>query len=80
MTGLSAKRLGLTNRGIIKERAVADITIFSADQISDQSTFTDPHQYPLGIKFVIINGEIVVKNGDYLAVPAGKVIRKTKLD
>jgi N-acyl-D-aspartate/D-glutamate deacylase len=80
MTGLSAKRLGLTNRGIIKERAVADITIFSADQISDQSTFTDPHQYPLGIKFVIINGEFVMKNSEYLAVPAGKVIRKTKLD
>jgi dihydroorotase/N-acyl-D-amino-acid deacylase len=80
MTGLSAKRLGLTDRGIIKEGAVADITIFDADQILDQSTFTDPHQYPLGIDFVVINGKIAVKNGNYLAVPAGKVIRKTKRD
>jgi formylmethanofuran dehydrogenase subunit A len=69
-----------SDRGIIKEGVVADITIFDADQILDQSTFTDPHQYPLGIEFVIINGEIAVKNGDYLAVPAGKVIRKIKPD
>jgi N-acyl-D-amino-acid deacylase len=80
MTGLSAKRLGLTDRGIIKEGAVADLTIFDADQILDQSTFTNPHQYPLGIEFVIINGRIAVKNGNYLAVPAGKVIRKIKHD
>jgi N-acyl-D-amino-acid deacylase len=80
MTGLSAKRLGLTDRGIIKEGAFADITIFDADQILDQSTFTKPHQYPSGIEFVIINGGIAVKNGDYLAVPAGKVIRKIKPD
>jgi dihydroorotase/N-acyl-D-amino-acid deacylase len=80
MTGLSAKRLGLTDRGIIKEGAVADITLFDADQILDQSTFTDPHQYPLGIDFMVINGKIAVKNGNYLAVPAGKVIRRTKRD
>jgi dihydroorotase/N-acyl-D-amino-acid deacylase len=80
MTGLSAKRLGLTDRGIIKEGAIADITIFDAAQIVDQSTFADPHQYPLGIEFVIINGEIAVKNGNYLAIAAGKVIRKTKPD
>jgi len=80
MTGLSAKRLGLTDRGTIKEGAIADITIFDAAQIVDQSTFADPHQYPLGIEFVIINGEIAVKNGNYLAIAAGKVIRKTKPD
>ncbi len=76
MTGLSAKRLGLDDRGIIKEGAIADITIFDADQIMDKSTFTDPHQYPTGIAFVLINGKIAVENGTYKAIPAGKVIRK----
>lgn len=80
MTGLSAKRLGLSDRGIIQVGAIADITIFDAARIADQSTFTDPHQYPLGIDFVFINGEIAIRNGNYLAVPAGKVIRKTKAD
>jgi N-acyl-D-aspartate/D-glutamate deacylase len=78
MTGLSAKRLGLTDRGIIKAGAKADITIFNPETIIDKSEFTDPHQYPEGIEYVILNGEIVINQGKYLAVPAGKVIRKKR--
>jgi N-acyl-D-aspartate/D-glutamate deacylase len=78
MTGLSAKRLGLTDRGIIKAGAKADITIFNPETIIDKSEFTDPHQYSEGIEYVILNGEIVINQGKYLAVPAGKVIRKKR--
>lgn len=49
MTGLSAARLGLDDRGLIKEGYVADLTIFDPETIMDKSTFTDPHQYPEGI-------------------------------
>ena len=78
MTGLSAKRLDLSDRGILIEGAIADITIFDAEKIIDNSTFMKPHQYPTGIEFVIINGELVVENGNYLAIAAGKVLRKNK--
>jgi N-acyl-D-aspartate/D-glutamate deacylase len=80
MTGLSSKRLGLTDRGIIKIGNKADLTIFDSETILDKSTFTDPHQYPEGIEYVIINGKLAVDRGKYLAVPAGKVIRKTTAD
>jgi N-acyl-D-aspartate/D-glutamate deacylase len=80
MTGLSAGRLALSDRGLIKVGNKADITIFDPETIIDKSTFTDPHQYPEGIEYVIINGEIAIDKGKYLAVPAGKVIRKTAKD
>ncbi|WP_075351917.1 N-acyl-D-amino-acid deacylase family protein [Algoriphagus marinus] len=80
MTGLSAGRLALSNRGLIKVENIADITIFDPETIIDKSTFTDPHQYPEGIEYVIINGKIAIDKGKYLAVPAGKVIRKTAKD
>jgi N-acyl-D-aspartate/D-glutamate deacylase len=76
MTGLSAQRLGITDRGVIKEGSYADITIFDPKTIIDQSTFTDPHQYPLGIDFVIINGKIAVEKGEFKNIRPGKILRK----
>jgi N-acyl-D-aspartate/D-glutamate deacylase len=78
MTGLSAKRLGLKNRGFIKEGFYADITVFNPETIIDKSTFTDPHQYPEGIEYVIINGNVAVKNGEASETAYGKVIRKNQ--
>lgn len=80
MTGLSAGRLALSDRGLIEVGNKADITIFDPETIIDKSTFTDPHQYPEGIEYVIINGKIAIYKGKYLAVPAGKVIRKIAKD
>lgn len=76
MTGLSAQRLGISDRGIIQEGAYADITIFDAETIIDQSTFTDPHQYPLGIDYVLINGRLAVEKGEFKNIRAGKILRK----
>ena len=78
MTGLSAERLGLKDRGFLKEGYYADITIFDPNTVLDQSTFTDPHQYPIGIPYVIVNGKIAVKNGELTGISNGKVIRKNK--
>jgi len=77
MTGLSAARLGLKDRGLIKEGYVADLTIFNPATIIDNSTFTDPHQYPDGIPYVLIGGKFAVENGVFLKAGVGKVIRKT---
>lgn len=78
MTGLSAARLGLKDRGLIKEGYVADLTIFDTETIIDKSTFTDPHQYPEGISYVLIGGKFAVENGVFLKAPIGKVIRKNR--
>ncbi|WP_297335138.1 D-aminoacylase [Algoriphagus sp.] len=79
MTGLSAKRLGIPDRGRIKEGNFADIVIFDADKIIDKATFTDPHQYPEGIPFVIINGHMVVEDHRFLNRGYGQILRKNQL-
>lgn len=75
MTYLPAKKLGIKDRGIIKEGAYADITIFDPEKIADKATYDDPFQYPEGIEYVILNGNIVVENGKYIDKRAGIVIR-----
>lgn len=75
MTGLPAKRMGLTDRGLLKEGNFADITIFDPETVIDKSTFTEPHQYPEGIHYVLVNGEITLEKGDYKDVRGGKVLR-----
>jgi len=78
MTGLSAARLGLEDRGLIKEGYIADLTIFDPEIIIDKSTFSDPHQYPEGIPYVLIDGKFAVENGVFQKAPTGKVIRKNR--
>ena len=76
MTGMPAARLGLTDRGCVREGCAADITIFNAATVADVGTFTDPHHYPLGIPWVFVNGEAVVANGTLTPARPGKVLRK----
>jgi len=76
MTGLSADVLGLKNRGKIEEGYFADICIFDPKTVIDQATFIEPHQYPKGIEYVIVNGIPVVENEAMTGKTPGKVIRK----
>lgn len=75
MTGLSAKRLGLTDRGIIKQGNQADLVIFDPLTIIDKATFEKPHQYPEGIKYVLINGKIVFNGNEFFPLRPGQVLR-----
>ncbi len=75
MTYLPAQRLGLTDRGLIKVGWKADLTIFNATQIIDKATFEKPHQYPEGLHYVIINGQLVLDQGAYHDVRAGVVLK-----
>ena len=61
MTYLPAEKIGLKDRGRIQEGAFADLLIFDLATINDNSTYTDPHHFPSGIKFVLINGELVLE-------------------
>ena len=75
MTGLPASNLGLKNRGLIREGYFADITIFDPQTVIDRATFEEPNQYPVGINFVIVNGQIEVDNGQRTPALAGQVLR-----
>ena len=75
MTGLPARRLGLTDRGLLRVGSRADITIFDPATVEDQATFEAPHQYPSGIPYVIVNGVITVEEGTYRDVRAGVILR-----
>jgi len=75
MTSMPAKKLGLKDRGVIKEGAWADITIFDFDKIMDKATYLNPRQYPEGIHYVLVNGKVVVKEGKFLNIFNGKVLR-----
>jgi len=76
MTYLPARYLGIKDRGLIKEGTYADIVIFNPETVSDNSTFSNPHQYPTGIDYVVTNGEITIDRGQHTGQIAGRVLRK----
>ncbi|RDY60260.1 N-acyl-D-amino-acid deacylase family protein [Flagellimonas nanhaiensis] len=78
MTKLPAVTLGLSDRGLIKEKMKADIVIFNPETIIDKATFEKPHQYPEGIFYVLINGQLSIDNGTFQNIKAGKVLRKNE--
>ena len=63
MTGLPASRFGFTDRGVIREGAVADLVVFDPEAIQDHATFDDPFQYPTGIDHILISGLWALRNG-----------------
>jgi N-acyl-D-aspartate/D-glutamate deacylase len=74
MTSLPAAKLNLGGRGVLTEGAFADIVIFDYDRIEDTATYTAPHQYPKGIPYVLVNGQLVVDNGEHTGAWPGRVI------
>ena len=76
MTSFPAQTYGLNKRGQIKEGMMADIVIFDANTIEDKATFIDPHQYPVGIDYVLVNGKKAIDQGQFLNKKEGRVLRK----
>lgn len=74
MTYLPAKIMGFLDRGRIKEGYKADIVIFGAKTIKDMATYKDPHRYARGIKYLFINGKLVLNNGSHTGVLAGHIL------
>lgn len=75
MTSLPADKLGLIDIGRIQQNKNADLVLFDFNKIKDKATFTDTHQYPDGIPFVIVNGEVVIDNYEHTGALPGRVIR-----
>lgn len=76
MTGMPAGKLGLKNRGVIKAGFAADLALFDPSTVRDEATFPDPHRHPVGIPYVVVNGQVVVDGPRYNAVPAGRVLTR----
>ena len=79
MTLFPAKTYGIENRGLFKKGLKADLVIFDPNTIIDKATFILPHQYPVGISHVLINGKWSIKNGEFLNKMNGVILRKTIL-
>jgi N-acyl-D-amino-acid deacylase len=84
MTSFPAQRLGLTDRGVLRPGAWADVVVFDLERLHDRATnlyphtypFENfPHQYPDGIDYVLVNGELVIAQGEHTGVLPGQVLR-----
>jgi N-acyl-D-amino-acid deacylase len=74
MTGMAATRLGLRERGVVQPGYFADLTVFDPATVKDESTYAEPHRYPTGIPYVLVNGAVVVDNGRMGAARPGRIL------
>ena len=75
MTSFPAQKLGLRDRGLVREGMWADLVLFDPLAIEDRATYSDPHQYPGGVPYVLVNGRVVVERGEHSGALPGKVLR-----
>jgi N-acyl-D-amino-acid deacylase len=75
MTSFPAQRLGLSDRGILRDGMKADITIFDPNTVSAPATRTEPKQFPIGIEYVIVNGTPVIDGGSHTGQLPGRALR-----
>jgi len=78
MTSLPAGVFGLTDRGVIRAGAIADLAIFDPAAVRDRATYTDPHQLAEGMAWVLVNGVPVIADGTFGTALPGKVLAKRR--
>ncbi|MFN8524940.1 MAG: D-aminoacylase [Chloroflexota bacterium] len=76
MTSFPAQRLGIPDRGLLRDGFKADVVVFNAAEVRAPATRQQPKQFPIGIEYVIVNGRIVVENGEHTGVLAGRALRR----
>lgn len=76
MTGGAAQALGMVKRGLLREGYCADITLFDPATIDATATYAEPHQYATGVSTVIVNGEVVIEDGEHTGELPGQVLRR----
>ena len=74
MCGLPAQKLRWTDRGLVKEGYRADLVVLDPETAADRATFQDPHQYPVGIHHVLVNGKPVIQDGVHTQARPGTVL------
>jgi N-acyl-D-aspartate/D-glutamate deacylase len=77
MTSVPAARFGFEKRGFIREGNYADLVVFDPGRVEDRATWENPHQYPDGIDYVIVNGQVVVDHKEHTGRLPGRILRKS---
>jgi N-acyl-D-amino-acid deacylase len=76
LTATPARRLGLADRGVLREGAIADLVVFDPETISDTATYESPRSEPVGVDHVLLAGTPVISNGVRLIGQVGRVLRR----
>ena len=75
MTSWPAARMRLFDRGVIREGLKADVTVFNEDHLDDVASYENPTSYPIGIDYVVVNGQLVINQGQHTGLKPGNVLR-----
>ena len=78
MTSAPAARLGLADRGLVQDGFVADLVVFDPARVRSNATYDEPRQYPTGIEWVLVGGEVVVEAGEHSGARSGRVLRSRR--
>ena len=76
MTSLPAQIFGFVDRGVLRVGAFADVVVFDPAKIVEKATYQDPHQIAEGMDWVLVNGQVAKRDGQYTSVRAGRVLRR----
>ena len=76
MSSFPAQRLGLSDRGLLKDGFKADIVVFNPDTVKTHASKKNPKQYPIGIEYVIVNGQVVIDRGENTGALPGRALRR----
>jgi N-acyl-D-aspartate/D-glutamate deacylase len=74
MTSWPATRMGLQDRGLLREGFRADVVVFDAERVADRATYDEPTLFPEGIEWVLVNGEVVIERGRHTGARPGMVL------
>jgi dihydroorotase/N-acyl-D-amino-acid deacylase len=78
LSGVPAARLGLRDRGVLRDGALADVVVFDPATVADTATYLDPSQHPIGIRDVVVNGRVAVRDGADTGERPGRLLRRTR--
>jgi len=78
MTSAPAARLGLRDRGLVRDGLAADLVVFDADRVRSNATYDEPRRYPDGIEWVVVAGKVVIERGEHTGARPGRVLRRSR--
>jgi N-acyl-D-amino-acid deacylase len=75
MTSVAAEKFHFAKRGLVKKGCFADLVVFNPETVLDKATWVEPHRYPVGIEYVLVNGQVVVERGEHTGRLPGKILK-----
>jgi N-acyl-D-amino-acid deacylase len=76
LTSMPAARLGLSDRGVLRPGAAADIVVFDSNELTERGTTYEPNQLAAGVCHVVVNGKVTLRDGALTGERAGQVLRR----